>query len=184
MKRAMMSAFVMALCVAAIACEEEKKPPYVQAQYQLDYLGPRGLRQHVGSLSEDLGKGDFYGYCSAISSGDSKIVSVLVADKSGWPSPAWKIRFHRVTWPEGSVASVSCDHVEICEETACNDDISCTGDETTGCQITVSRSEGLKNSVDFYFNCVDFDTNQSTGGVPNKMSITDGAMRVEHCVGF
>jgi len=184
MNRAIASAVVLLVCVAAIACEEEKKPPYVQAQYYRDYLGSRPLRQRVGSLSESLGKGDFYGYCSAISSGDTKTISVLVADPSGWPNPSWKVQFHRMAWPEGSVASITCDHVEICDDTVCNKDLDCTGDPLTGCQITVSRAEGLKNAVQIWFNCVDFDTDAWTGGVPNKMSIEEGAMQIEHCVGF
>lgn len=172
----------LAAFLAMSGCEEAKKPSYVEAQYDVEYLSMTDTRVWVGDLSQNLGEGDYYGYCSATTSSGVKTISVLVADSIGWPNPDWMIKFHRLEWPVDSPASVTCDHVEIFDEQTGSDNIPCAGDDS--CQITISRNEDLKNTVQLWFTCSEFDTNVSTGGVPNRMAIANGAMQIQHCRGF
>jgi hypothetical protein len=177
-------AALLILSLAEVGCKDAGKPPFVESQYDVLYLSTTHTRQRVGDLSTDLGSGDLYGYCNARKSGGTYAISVLVADSATWPTPAWKVRFQGIQWPEDSTTSVTCDHVEIFDERTGSDDIPCAGGDAGTCQVTVSRNEDLKDTVQIWFSCNEFDTNVSTGGVPNTMSIRSGAMQIQNCDGF
>lgn len=172
------------LALAGGGCSEDKKPAFVEAQYTVEYLSASRTRQRVGELSQDLGAGDFYGYCSATTSSGVKTINIQIADPASWPTVDWMVKFHRLEWPVDSTASVTCDHIEIYDETVGSDSIPCGGGAEGTCQVTVSRNEDLKDTVQVWFTCNEFNTNVSTGGVPNKMSISSGAVQVQNCSGF
>jgi hypothetical protein len=160
------------------------EPPFVEAQYTVEYLSGSRVRTRVGELSDSLSGGDFYGYCTALWAGDDATINIQVADPASWPSVVWMVKFHRLEWTEGATASVACDHIEIFDETVGSDFIPCGGGGDGTCQVTVSRNEDLDAAVQVWFSCPAFDTNVSTGGVPNTMSISSGAMQIQHCAGF
>jgi len=178
------AAMAASLALAGGGCTSDPKPAFVEAQYTVDYLSRSDVRQRVGELSENLGGGDFYGYCSATSSSGVKTINIQIADPDSWPTVDWMVKFHRLSWPVDSTASVTCDHVEIFDATVGSDSIPCGGDAAGGCQVTVSRNEDLKHTVQVWFTCNQFNTNVSTGGVPNKMSISSGAVQIQNCDGF
>lgn len=172
------------LALAGGGCADDPKPAFVEAQYTVEYLSRSDPRQRVGELSENLGGGDFYGYCSATTSSGVKTISIQVADPASWPTVDWMVKFHRITWPVDSPDSVTCDHIEIFDETVGSDAIPCGGGAEGTCQVTVSRNEDLKHTVQVWFTCNEFETNVSTGGVPNTMSISSGALQIQNCDGF
>ena len=174
------------LALAGGGCADDPKPAFVEAQYTVEYLSRSDTRQRVGELSENLGGGDFYGYCSATTSSGVKTISIQVADPNSWPTVDWMLKFDRLVWPVDSTTSVTCDKIEIYDETVGSASIPCSSAEG-GCTVTVSRNEDLKDTVQIWFSCNEFETNVSTGGVPNKMSVNRDSMaaiQVQNCDGF
>jgi hypothetical protein len=139
----------------------------------------------VGILSTRVGSADFYGSCISTGAAAARTISIQVADPATTGMlPRWEIAFAGLQWTEGSTASVACDHVEIWDEQVGSESIPCGGGMPGTCQVTVSRNEELERAVQVWFTCNGFETNVSTGGVPNVMSIASGAMQVRRCSGF
>jgi hypothetical protein len=175
---------VALLLAVQVGCQEDKKKPMVTAQYEVHYLASVDTRTRAGSLGTDLGKYDLYGFCGAVG-GDDMVLNVQVSDPTSvGTTPNWELAFRGVQWSEGSTSSVTCEHVEFWDEQVGSEHIPCGGGDAGTCQITVSRSEDIKHTVQFWFSCNDFDTNVSTGGVPNRMTVLSGALQVENCSGF
>lgn len=156
---------------------------YLETQYMVEYMGMADTRTRVGTLSGS-GSSDFFGYCRAVQSGDARNIDILVADPATWPTPSWMIMFSGLQWIDGSIRAVTCDHVEIFDETVGSDHVPCGTGMVSTCHVLVSRNPDLDHTVQVWFDCNEFETNVSTGGVPNRMSISSGAMQIQNCGEF
>ena len=176
-------AFAAAAAAALPAgCQDDTRPPYVQGQWTVEYLGSQTTVTMIGDLAENR-SGDYWGYCRAYERSGQKMISVLLADQ-GFPSPVDEVWFTNLAWTEGSAGSVSCEGGQIEHNNHGSDDVSCSCPDGIGCcTVTVQRGEG-KHTAEIFFTCDEFDTRESTGGVPNKMSILNGRMQILNCSGF
>jgi hypothetical protein len=159
-------------------CTEDAKPPYIQAQYDVTYLGSTETLVMIGKL-ENNHSADYRGFCSAVDRDGQLQIRVSVSQQDNTNA----IVFDELRWTDGAGGCVSCNSVEITYENNVADDIPCCGDGDGLCTVQVQRGEP-KHSVEIYFECENVDTNTSSGGVPVPITVRSGRMLIENCPGM
>ncbi len=171
---------LVAMLVPAMtaACADESKPPYVQAQYDVVYMGNTNTVTMVGELA-NTHSSDYRGFCTAVERDGQLQILVQVSEQDNTDA----VVFDELRWTDGAGGCVSCTSVEITYENNLADDIPCCGGTDGTCNVQVQRGEP-KHSVEIYFDCANVPTNTSSGGTPVPISVRNGRMLIENCSGM